>query len=126
MLADALSSGGLVIPELRSEDHDMLASMMHPGSSANNPVDLLATGTIEQLEKVIDYADREMPCIDAMIVIFGSNGMIDIKDIYELLHKKINECSKPYFLYFPLLPALLKSCNILLQKGMFACPMKCF
>lgn len=112
MLADALSSGGLMIPELKPEDHNKLASMMYPGSSANNPVDLMATGTLEQLENVIDHADKDMEYIDGMIVIFGSNGMIDIRDIYDLLHRKINECKKPII---PILPSVTSTAEELQQ-----------
>ena len=38
-----------------------------------------------------------MPKIDGMSVIFGSNGLNDMTEIYDLLHKKIEECNKPLF-----------------------------
>ncbi len=95
MLTDALSSGGLNIPRIAGDDRERLLSMMNPGASADNPIDLIATATSEQLKGVIEYIDRNLPSIDAMIVIFGSNGLIDIREIYELLHQKILDCSKP-------------------------------
>ncbi len=106
MLTDALVAGGLNIPRITGEDHDKLLSMMNPGASADNPVDLIATATSDQLDKVIEYADKQLPVMDSIIVIFGSNGMIDITEIYDLLHKKIQECNKPVL---PILPSITSS-----------------
>lgn len=106
MLTDALSSGGLNIPGITGPDHETLLKMMHAGASANNPIDLIATATSEQLDRVIEYADKNLDFIDAMIVIFGSNGMIDIREIYELLHQKILTCNKPVL---PILPSVTSS-----------------
>jgi acetate---CoA ligase (ADP-forming) len=106
MLTDALSSGGLQIPRITGEDHEQLLSMMNPGASADNPVDLIATATPDQLSGVIEYIDRHLTDIDAIIVIFGSNGMIDIREIYELLHRKILDCTKPIL---PILPSVTSS-----------------
>jgi acetyltransferase len=47
-----------------------------------------------------------MPLIDGMIVIFGSNGLNDMAVIYDLLHRKIRECTKPLF---PILPSVSSS-----------------
>jgi acetyltransferase len=80
--------------------------MMNPGASADNPIDLIATATSEQLDKVIEYADKQLSFVDSIIVIFGSNGLIDIREIYELLHKKIQHCSKPVL---PILPSITSS-----------------
>ncbi len=117
MLTDALSAGGMTIPQITGEHHDNLISMMHPGASASNPVDMIATATSEQLDKIIDYADKKMPEIDGMIVIFGNNGLNDMSVIYDLLHRKIEECHKPLF---PILPSVSSSQNELeyfLGKG---------
>ncbi len=106
MLTDALSAGGLNIPRITGEDRSRLLAMMNPGASADNPVDLIATATSDQLDRVIEYADKHLPFIDSIIVIFGSNGMIDIKEIYLLLHRKIQECNKPVI---PILPSITSS-----------------
>lgn len=103
MLTDALSAGGLSIPRITGEHHEKILAMMNPGASADNPVDLIATATPEQLNNVIEYADKHLQDIDSIIVIFGSNGMVDIREIYELLHQKIRECTKPVF---PILPSV--------------------
>jgi acetate---CoA ligase (ADP-forming) len=106
MLTDALSAGGMNIPRITGEHHDRLIAMMNPGASADNPIDLIATATNEQLDNVIEYVDKKMPEIDGMSVIFGSNGLNDIMVIYDLLHKKIEECNKPLF---PILPSVSSS-----------------
>jgi acyl-CoA synthetase (NDP forming) len=106
MLTDALAAGGMNIPRITGEHHDRLLSMMNPGASADNPIDLIATATNEQLGNVIDYVDNEMPGIDGMTVIFGSNGLNDMTEIYELMHRKIQECQKPLF---PILPSVASS-----------------
>jgi Acyl-CoA synthetase (NDP forming) len=117
MLTDALSAGGMNIPRITGEHHDKLMAMMNPGASADNPIDLIATATNEQLDNVIEYVDKKMPQIDGMSVIFGSNGLNDMSVIYDLLHKKIEECDKPLF---PILPSVASSHSELeyfLEKG---------
>ena len=106
MLTDALSSGGLNIPRITGIHRETLLRMMHAGASADNPIDLIATATSEQLDHVIEYADKHLESMDSIIVIFGSNGMIDIREIYELLHRKIRECNKPIL---PILPSVTSS-----------------
>ncbi len=103
MLTDALASGGMIIPRIEGEARTQLLSMMNPGAAADNPVDLLATATKDQLDRVMEFADKELPFIDGMIVIFGSNGLVDIKDIYDLLDEKIRSCIKPVY---PILPSI--------------------
>jgi acetate---CoA ligase (ADP-forming) len=106
MLTDALTAGGMNIPKLTGEHHDKLLSMMNQGASADNPIDLIATATNEQLDNVIEYVDKELPVIDGMSVIFGSNGLNDITEIYDLLHRKIRSCTKPLY---PILPSITSS-----------------
>jgi len=117
MLTDALSAGGMNIPKITGEHHDKLLAMMNPGASANNPIDMIATATSEQLDNIIEYADKQMPEIDGMTVIFGSNGLNDMTVIYDLLHRKIEECNKPLF---PILPSVASShteLDYFLEKG---------
>jgi len=117
MLTDALSAGGMTIPQITGEHHDNLLAMMNQGASAGNPIDMIATATDEQLDRIINYVDSQMPLIDGMIVIFGSNGLNDMAVIYDLLHRKIKECSKPLF---PILPSVSSSqteLDYFLKKG---------
>jgi acetate---CoA ligase (ADP-forming) len=106
MLTDALSAGGMNIPEITGVHREKLLSMMNPGASADNPIDLIATATNDQLDKVIEYVDKQLQLIDGMSVIFGDNGLNDIGEIYNLLHKKISECDKPLY---PILPSITSS-----------------
>ena len=106
MLTDALSAGGMNIPVLGEEDQKRILEMMNPGASAVNPIDMIATATIDQLDRVIEYVDKNLGVIDGMSVIFGNNGLNDMTEIYELLHKKINECNKPLY---PILPSVSSS-----------------
>ena len=117
MLTDALSAGGMNIPKITGTHRENLLSMMNPGASADNPIDLIATATNDQLDKVIEYVDKELPLIDGMSVIFGDNGLNDISEIYNLLHTKIRECNKPLY---PILPSVTSSSRELedfLNKG---------
>ena len=117
MLTDALSAGGMNIPKISGIHHDNLLAMMNPGASAVNPIDMIATATYDQLDDVIEYVDKKLPSIDGMSVIFGSNGLNDMAEIYDLLHNKILNCSKPLY---PILPSVTSSSEELeyfLNKG---------
>ena len=102
MLTDALSKGGMQVPPLTGPVADELKSKLLPGSSVSNPIDILATGTAEHLGIAIDYCER-MDDIDAIMVIFGTPGLVKIFEVYDVLHKKIQECRKPIF---PILPSV--------------------
>ncbi|HZL76539.1 MAG TPA: acetate--CoA ligase family protein [Bacteroidales bacterium] len=117
MLTDALSAGGMNIPKITGEHHDKLMAMMNPGASADNPIDMIATATNDQLNNVIEYVDKKMPEIDGMTVIFGSNGLNDMTVIYDLLHKKIKECDKPLFPILPSVAASRTELEYFLEKG---------
>jgi acetyltransferase len=117
MLTDALSTGGMNIPKITGVHRDRLLSMMNPGASADNPIDLIATATNDQLDKVIEYVDKELPLIDGMSVIFGDNGLNDIGEIYNLLHKKIRECNKPLYPILPSITSSSKKLENFLHKG---------
>ncbi len=117
MLTDALSAGGMNIPRISGSHHDTLLGMMNPGASADNPIDMIATATMEQLEKVIEYVDKKIPMLDGMSVIFGSNGLIDMTEIYDLLHRKINQCNKPLYPILPSITSSSKELAYFLNKG---------
>ena len=108
MLTDALSNGGLEVPHLQGVKPDELLAQLYPGSSVSNPIDFLATGTAEQLGKIIDYCEEEFFCMDAMIVIFGSPGLFEIYDVYKVLNEKMNTCKKPIY---PILPSIINGKN---------------
>ena len=103
MLTDALSKGGLNIPKLEGAEADNLKAELFPGASVANPIDILATGTPEQLGIAIDYCENKFKDIDAIFVIFGTPGLVELWEAYDVLHKKILETKKPIF---PILPCL--------------------
>ena len=117
MLTDALSKGGLEIPEIKGKEAEELKSQLLPGSSVQNPIDLLATGTASQLEMVIDYCDNQFDHIDAMMVIFGSTGLVEVYDAYDVLHKKMMTAAKPIFPVLPSIVTASKEVNFFLEKG---------
>ena len=103
MLTDALSKGGLNVPKIEGPMADELKQQLFAGSSVANPIDILATGTGEQLGTAIDYCERKFDHIDAIAVIYGTPGLTQLYEAYDVLDKKIRECSKPVF---PILPSM--------------------
>ena len=103
MLTDALSKGGMNIPKIEGPEADELKAQLFPGSSVANPIDILATGTPEHLGIAIDYCENRFENIDAIFVIFGTPGLVQLYEAYDVLHKKILECKKPIF---PILPSI--------------------
>lgn len=103
MLTDALSKGGLNVPHIEGPEADALKEQLFAGSSVANPIDFLATGTADQLGTVIDYCENKFDEIDAIAVIYGTPGLTQLYEAYDVLDKKIRECKKPIF---PVLPSL--------------------
>ena len=103
MLTDALSKGGLNVPKIEGAEADELKTKLFPGSAVANPIDILATGTAEQLGIAIDYCENKFNNIDAIAVIYGTPGLTQLYEAYEVLHQKMLTCKKPIF---PILPSL--------------------
>ncbi len=104
MLTDALSHGGLKVPHIEGGAADELLQELYPGSSGANPIDFLATGTSEQLGIIIDYVDNKFNDIDAMVVIFGTPGLVEVYDAYRVLDEKMKTAKKPIY---PVLPSVI-------------------
>ena len=103
MLTDALSKGEMTVPPLSGPAADELKSLLLPGSSVANPIDILATGTPQHLATAIDFCEHRFDDIDAIMVIFGTPGLVQLYETYNVLHQKILECRKPIF---PILPSV--------------------
>lgn len=104
MLTDALEDGGLKIPKIEEAPaKTALLKKLFPGSSVENPIDFLATGTAEQLEQIIDACENDFD-VDGMAVIFGSPGLFPIRDVYDVLDEKMRSCKKPIY---PILPSVV-------------------
>ncbi|MCT4600389.1 MAG: acetate--CoA ligase family protein [Marinifilaceae bacterium] len=104
MLTDALSNNGLDVPHIEGPKADALLEKLFAGSSVGNPIDFLATGTAEQLGDIIDAVDNDFDDIDGMAVIFGSPGLFQVYDVYDLLHEKMKTAKKPIY---PILPSVI-------------------
>lgn len=103
MLADALSKGGVNVPDLNGDIAEELKGKLFPGAAVGNPIDIIGTGTPEHLATAIDFCEHRFENVDMMMVIFGSPGLVKLYDAYEVLHKKMQECKKPIF---PVLPSI--------------------
>ena len=104
MLTDALEDGGLKIPAIAdSPAKKALLQKLFLGSSVENPIDFLATGTAEQLGEIIDACEHEFE-VDGMAVIYGSPGLFPIRDVYDVLSDKMKVCKKPIY---PILPSII-------------------
>jgi len=103
MLTDQLAKGEMDVPRLEGPGVEELLTHLFPGSSASNPIDILATGNAEQLGICIDYCERYFNEIDGIVVIFGTPGLAPVFDVYDLLLEKMRQCKKPIY---PVLPSL--------------------
>lgn len=106
MLTDTLSKGGFNVPAIEGPAAEELLSKLYHGSSVSNPIDFLATGTAEQLGMILDYVDNEFDNIDGSTVIFGTTGMFDVTNVYDVLDEKMKTCKKPIY---PVLPSVVQA-----------------
>ena len=116
MLTDVLSNGGLEVPHLEDEVMKPLLDELFEGSSAANPIDILATGTAEQLEKTIIFCDN-LEAIDGMAVIFGSPGLFSNSDAYNVILKQQKICKKPIYSIFPSVINAKKEMDDFVEQG---------
>jgi acyl-CoA synthetase (NDP forming) len=117
MLTDSLVKSGLEVPVINKDDAADLLNFLYPGSSTSNPIDFLATGTAEQLGIIIDYCEHKFDEIDAMVVVFGSPGLFNVANVYDVLRVKIDVCTKPIY---PVLPSVINAHNEIInfiEKG---------
>jgi acetate---CoA ligase (ADP-forming) len=117
MLTDALSKEGFNVPQILNPRAQELLKELFPGSSVHNPIDFLATGTAEQLGKIIDYTDKYFDEIDGIAVIFGTPGLTPIFDVYEVLDEKMKTAIKPIYPILPSTYTARDEVNAFLHKG---------
>ncbi|NLZ72866.1 MAG: CoA-binding protein [Bacteroidales bacterium] len=117
MLTDALSKGGLAVPPLEETLAKELKEQLLPGASVSNPIDILATGTPEQMGLAIDYCENKFEAIDAIFAIFGTPGLENMTKTYEMLHQKITKGKKPIFPILPSIHTAQKEVTEFLNKG---------
>lgn len=117
MLTDTLESEGLSVPKIFGKDAEELLTKLHYGSSVNNPIDFLATGTAEQLDIILDYVDNKFENIDCSIVIFGTPGLFDVTDVYKVLYNKMITSKKPIFAVLPSIVQAQKAIEVFKSLG---------
>lgn len=120
ILTDTLTKNKLVVTDLSTDHQEALKQLLYNGAATNNPIDILATGTAQQLDQVLDYCDQEIKEFDAMAVIFGSPGLGSVKDAYQVIHKKIKECNKPVYAILPSVVNVEKEIRNFVDKGNIA------
>lgn len=101
MLADTLESEGVKVPKIEGEYAQELLGKLNYGSSVANPIDFLATGTAEQLDLILDFAENKFDNIDSVGVIFGTPGLFDVTNVYQILFKRQQNSKKPIFAILP-------------------------
>lgn len=106
LLTDVLSNNGMEVPLLEGPKAEELLGKLFNGSSVSNPIDILATGTAEQLGQVIDAMENDFDNIDCMCVLYGSPGLFPNYDAYNILDEKMKTCKKPIF---PILPSIVNA-----------------
>lgn len=100
MLTDILCNGGMEVPHLPKEKMQPLLDELFNGSSVANPIDILATGTAEQLEKSIRFCEN-LEMIDGVAVIFGSPGLFSNREAYQVILEQQATSSKPIYAVLP-------------------------
>lgn len=101
LLTDGLIKNGLTVPSLNSGHQRSLKETLFNGASTSNPIDILATGTSDQLEKCMSYCDQEIDDLDGLIVILGSPGLTDMTEHFQSVLSFSKSGSKPLFAIFP-------------------------
>jgi acetyltransferase len=104
MLTDALSQSGMKVPHIEGKAANELLEKLFHGSSVANPIDFLATGTAEQLDNILTYIERDFKNIDGTAIIYGTAGIFEVDDLYEVINKHKKTDKKPIF---PIMPSPL-------------------
>ena len=118
MLTDALESGGLNIPSLPdSPIKKKILDQLATGASMDNPIDILATGTAEQMGEIIDACENDFDEINGMAIIYGSTGLTSVKDVFEVIDKKMKICKKPIYPILPSVMSVKKDLTYFLSHG---------
>ena len=117
MLTDVLSKNNLNVPKIEGEEATILLEKLFDGSSVENPIDFLATGTATQLDTILNACETKFKNIDAIAVIFGSPGLTKVFDVYEVLDQHIKQAKKPIFPILPSVVNVREEINFFIEKG---------
>lgn len=103
MLTDTYAENGIVVPQFTGPKAEALEKKLYPGASVNNPIDILSTGTAEQVGEVIDACQNDFD-VDAVTVILGKVGLQTSTGAYRVIAEKIKTSKKPIY---PILTSIL-------------------
>ncbi|WP_329904146.1 acetate--CoA ligase family protein [Porphyromonas pogonae] len=117
ILTDVLSNGGLEVPHLPEAETATLLEKLFDGSSVANPIDILATGTAEQLQECIRFCDRELDMIDGIVVIFGSPGLFSNADAYHVILREQAQSTKPIYAVLPSIINAKEDMDMFVKEG---------
>ncbi|MDR2448798.1 MAG: acetate--CoA ligase family protein [Prevotellaceae bacterium] len=101
MLTDILSMGGLQVPPIEGPKAKALLEKLYHGSSVANPIDYLATGTAGQLGHILDACEHDFTDIDAMAVIYGNAGLMEVESAYNALLRHMLTTKKTIYAILP-------------------------
>lgn len=117
ILTDALSKGSLNVPEMPAELAKELKKHLLPGAAVSNPIDIIGTGTGHHLATAIDFCEKRFKDIDGIVVFYGNPGVTNVKEAYEILHEKIENCHLPIYPVLPSVVMAAKETEIFINKG---------
>ncbi len=117
MLTDVLEKNGLEVPKIENPHAKELLSQLYDSSSVQNPIDFLATGNAKQLEFIITYCENKFEEIDALIVIFGSPGLTDVYDVYNIIDTYNKTNNKPIYAVLPSVVNVKNEIETFISKG---------
>lgn len=117
MTTDCLQGNGFDVPELDEQTQETLLHLLHPGSSAANPVDMLATANREQLVQTIEICSQ-LSYIDGIIVIYGKTGMEDLDLTYSHLSESIKSLEIPVYTVMPSVNSAKSEISNFIKSGL--------
>lgn len=116
MLTDQLYKAGLHVPEIDKVTQVKLLDKLNPGSSAINPIDMLATAKREQLSYVVNTCNS-LEYVDGMVVIYGKTGMEDLFETYQVLHEATAGYEKPVYHVLPSINSAVEEIQAFVDYG---------
>jgi acetyl coenzyme A synthetase (ADP forming)-like protein len=93
LCADACEARGLEIPVLTEESQKSLRSVLSPGASLTNPVDMIASASADQYRETIRIVAAD-PAIDSLIVIFTPPLATRAEDVAQAIAEEVQQLNR--------------------------------
>ncbi|MFH1152661.1 MAG: acetate--CoA ligase family protein [Pseudomonadota bacterium] len=98
MTCDELNRQGIGTPCLKPETRRKLAELLPPGAGLNNPIDMTATRSPEQVARILEIiAADEADTIDYILIHLGDPGFEDNWPVYRAVMEAMDTLSTPVF-----------------------------